>query len=223
MTTEEIRQRLFALRDEKYRDFQSKLVPSVPAESVIGVRTPELRRLAKEVVAAPDFLSELPHQYFEENQLHAFIISGMKDFDECISHLEAFLPYVDNWATCDQMSVKLFKKHTQRLIPQVKMWLDSGHTYTVRYGIGCLMNFYLDSEFSPEYPELVAGIRSSEYYVNMMTAWYFATALAKRYDETVKYIEQHRLDDRTHLKAIQKAIESSRISDERKEYLRTLK
>lgn len=223
MTTQDIRQRLFALQDEKFRDFHSRLIPTVPPDSIIGVRTPELRKLAKEVGTEPAFLSDLPHKYYDENQLHALIISGMKDFDECTARLEEFLPFVDNWATCDQMSVKIFKKHTQQLLPYVKKWLDSGHTYTVRYGVGCLMNYYLDSEFSPEYMEIVANIRSNEYYINMMIAWYFATALAKQYSEAMKYIDQHRLDDWTHRKAIQKAIESCRITDEQKKYLRTLK
>lgn len=223
MTTQDIRQRLFALQDEKFRDFHSKLIPTVPPDSIIGVRTPELRKLAKEVGTEPAFLSDLPHKYYDENQLHALIISGIKDFDECTARLEEFLPFVDNWATCDQMSVKIFKKHTQQLLPFVKKWLDSGHTYTVRYGVGCLMNYYLDSEFSPEYMEIVANIRSNEYYINMMIAWYFATALAKQYSEAMKYIDQHRLDDWTHRKAIQKAIESYRITDEQKKYLRTLK
>lgn len=223
MTTQDIRQRLFALQDEKFRDFHSRLIPTVPPDSIIGVRTPELRKLAKEVGTEPAFLSDLPHKYYDENQLHALIISGMKDFDECTARLEEFLPFVDNWATCDQMSVKIFKKHTQQLLPFVKKWLDSGHTYTVRYGVGCLMNYYLDSEFSPEYMEIVANIRSNEYYINMMIAWYFATALAKQYSEAMKYIDQHRLDDWTHRRAIQKAIESYRITDEQKKYLRTLK
>lgn len=223
MTTQDIRQRLFALQDEKFRDFHSRLIPTVPPDSIIGVRTPELRKLAKEVGAEPAFLSDLPHKYYDENQFHALIISGIKDFDECTARLEEFLPFVDNWATCDQMSVKIFKKHTQQLLPFVKKWLDSGHTYTVRYGVGCLMNYYLDSEFSPEYMEIVANIRSNEYYINMMIAWYFATALAKQYSEAMKYIEQHRLGDWTHRKAIQKAIESYRITDEQKKYLKTLK
>lgn len=223
MTTQDIRQRLFALQDEKYKNFHSKLIPTVPPDSIIGVRTPELRKLAKEVGTEPAFLSDLPHKYYDENQLHALIISGIKDFDECTARLEEFLPYVDNWATCDQMSVKIFKKHTQQLLPFVKKWLDSGHTYTVRYGVGCLMNYYLDSEFSPEYMEIVANIRSNEYYINMMIAWYFATALAKQYSEAMKYIDQHRLGDWTHRKAIQKAIESYRITDKQKKYLRTLK
>lgn len=224
MTTAELRERLFSLQDVKYRDFQRRLIPNIPPESIIGVRTPELKKLAKEISGgAEEFLSELPHAYFEENQVHAFIIAGMRDFGECIRRLEEFLPYVDNWATCDQMSVKLFKKHTGELLEYVRRWIASGKTYTVRYGLGCLMNFYLDREFRGEYLELAANIRSGEYYVNMMTAWYFATALAKQYDAALPYIENRRLDEWTHRKAIQKAIESYRISDERKAYLRTLK
>lgn len=224
MNTKELQEQLFALQDEKYRDFQRRLIPNISPESIIGVRTPELKKLAKEMSARPDeFLSELPHRYFEENQIHSFIIAGTKDFDECIRRLEEFLPYVDNWATCDQMSVKAFKKHTGELIGYVRKWIVSDRTYTVRFGVGCLMSFYLDREFREEYLELAAGIRSEEYYVNMMTAWYFATALAKQYDAALPFIEQRRLDEWTHRKAIQKAIESYRINDEQKAYLRTLK
>lgn len=225
MTTEELRERLFSLQDGKFRDFQCKLIPNIPPESIIGVRTPELKKLAKEISGGntEDFLAQLPHRYFEENQLHAFLISGMKDFDECIRRLEEFLPYVDNWATCDQMSVKAFKKHTGELIEHIRRWISSGRTYTVRFGIGCLMSFYLDGEFREEYLEMAAGVRSEEYYVNMMTAWYFATALAKQYDSALPYIENRRLDEWTHRKAIQKAIESYRVTDAQKEYLRTLK
>ncbi len=224
MKTEELHERLFALQDGKYRDFQRRLIPNILPESIIGVRTPELKKLAKEMSGSPEqFLSELPHGYFEENQIHSFIIAGTKDFDECIRRLEEFLPYVDNWATCDQMSVKVFKKHTDELIGYVRKWISSDRTYTVRFGVGCLMSFYLDDEFREEYLELAAGIRSGEYYINMMTAWYFATALAKQYDAALSYIEQRRLDEWTHRKAIQKAIESYRITDEQKAYLRTLK
>ena len=223
MTTEELHRRLFSMQDEKYGEFQRRLIPNIPPESIIGVRTPELRKLAKELTGDKQFLSCLPHSYFEENQLHAFIISGMKDFDECIRRLDEFLPFVDNWATCDQMSVKLFKKHTDELLPHIRRWISSDKTYTVRFGIGCLMSFYLDGEFRPEYLDMAAGIRSEEYYVNMMTAWYFATALAKQYDAALPFIESRRLDEWTHRKAIQKAIESYRITDDRKAYLRTLK
>ena len=223
MTSKEILNCLHELQDEKYRDFQRRLIPNIPPESIIGVRTPELRKLAKEIGADSGFLDILPHEYFEENQLHAFIISGMRDFGECVSRLEKFLPYVDNWATCDQMTVKLFRKHTAELLPYIRRWLNSGRTYTVRFGIGCLMNFYLDSEFREEQPEAVAGVDCGEYYVSMMVAWYFATALAKQYDAVIPYIEQRRLDPETHRRTIQKSVESFRISDERKQYLRTLK
>lgn len=223
MTAKEIKQRLHELQDKKYRDFQRRLIPNIPPESIIGVRTPELRKLAKEIGEDSSFLDTLPHEYFEENQLHAFIISGMRDFGECVSRLEKFLPYVDNWATCDQMTVKLFRKHTAELLPYIGRWLNSGRTYTVRFGIGCLMNFYLDSEFREEQPEMVAGVDCGEYYVSMMVAWYFATALAKQYDAVIPYIEERRLDPETHRRTIQKSVESFRISDERKQYLRTLK
>lgn len=223
MTSKEILSCLHELQDEKYRDFQRRLIPNIPPESIIGVRTPELRKLAKEIGEDSGFLDILPHEYFEENQLHAFIISGMRDFGECVSRLEKFLPYVDNWATCDQMTVKLFRKHTAELLPYIRRWLNSGRTYTVRFGIGCLMNFYLDSEFREEQPEAVAGVDCGEYYVSMMVAWYFATALAKQYDAVIPYIEERRLDPETHRRTIQKSVESFRISDERKQYLRTLK
>lgn len=223
MTSKEILSCLHELQDEKYRDFQRRLIPNIPPESIIGVRTPELRKLAKEIGEDSGFLDILPHEYFEENQLHAFIISGMRDFGECVSRLEKFLPYVDNWATCDQMTVKLFRKHTAELLPYIRRWLNSGRTYTVRFGIGCLMNFYLDSEFREEQPEAVAGVDCGEYYVSMMVAWYFATALAKQYDAVIPYIEERRLDPETHRRTIQKSVESFRISDERKRYLRTLK
>lgn len=223
MTTEELQERLFSLQDEKFRDFQRRLIPNISPDSIIGVRTPELKKLAKEMGGADEFLSGLPHRYFEENQVHAFVISGMKDFDECIRRLEEFLPFVDNWATCDQMSVKLFKKHTGELLPHIRRWIASDKTCTIRFGIGCLMSFFLDGEFLPEYLEMAAQIRSEEYYVNMMIAWYFATALAKQYEATLPYIESRRLDEWTHRKAIQKAIESYRITDEQKAYLRTLK
>ncbi len=226
MTTDEIRSELFRLQDKEYRDFQSKLIPTVDPESVIGVRTPALRRLAKQLSGEADiaaYLELLPHMYFDENQLHAFILSGMKDFAGCLAAVERFLPYVDNWATCDQMSPKVFKKHRTELLEAVRRWIASGQTYTVRFGIGMLMEHFLDEDFDPGYPELAAEIRSEEYYVRMMLAWYFATALAKQYDSVLPCIEQRRLDAWTHNKAIQKAIESCRITPEQKEYLRGLK
>ena len=223
MTTDEIRSRLFALQDVKYRDFQSGLIPNIPPETIIGVRTPELRQLAKEVGTDEDFLAALPHRYFDENQLHAFIISAIRDKSECLRRAEEFLPYVDNWATCDQMSLKCFKKSPEELLPRIRIWIKSPHTYKVRFGVGCLMEFFLDEHFSPEYIEMVSEIRSDEYYVNMMIAWYFATALAKQYETAVGYIERRSLDPWVHRKAVQKAIESSRVTDEHKQYLRTLR
>lgn len=223
MTAREIKQRLFELQDVKFREFHSRLIPNIDPATVIGVRTPELRRLAKEIGEDEGFLRALPHEYYEENQLHALIITGMKDFGGCIARLDEFLPYADNWATTDIMTVKLFKKHTAELLPHIRRWLDSGRTYTVRYAVGCLMNFCLDGEFRPEYPEMVAGVDCGEYYVSMMVAWYFATALAKQYDAVIPYIEGRRLDTATQRRTIQKAVESFRITDEQKAYLRTLR
>ena len=231
MTIDDIQKELFALRDEKYASFQKNLIPTEsqeakPAEEIIGVRTPALRDLAKRLGKQEDisiFLDTLPHRYFDENQLHAFIISGMKDYDACMARLQAFLPYVDNWATCDQMSPKIFRKHKQELLGEIRKWIASDHTFTVRFGIGMLMEHYLDEDFDPQYPEMVAGVVSDQYYVNMMIAWYFATALAKQYDAVLPYIEQRRLSPWTHNKTIQKAVESYRITDEQKTYLRTLK
>lgn len=226
MITEEIRQSLFELQDIKYRDFQVKLIPGKDTETMIGVRTPELRKLAKQMLKREDigeFLRDLPHRYFDEDQLHAFIVSGIKEYGKCMEELMRFLPFVDNWATCDQMSPGVFKKHRQQLLAEIREWLGSEHTYTVRFGIGMLMQHFLDEDFDPAYPELVAGVRSEEYYVNMMIAWYFATALAKQYDAVLPFIEGRRLDPWTHNKTIRKAVESYRISDEQKEYLRSLK
>jgi len=226
VTTKEIRQRLFALQDTKYRTFQAKLIPTIAPETIIGVRTPELRKLAKELSVRPDievFLRELPHELFEENQLHIFIISGMKNFENCLEHTEKFLPFIDNWATCDQLSPKVFKKYKKELLPHIQDWILSGETYKVRFAIGMLMQHFLDEDFDPAYPETVAAIRSDEYYINMMIAWYFATALAKQYDDALPYMEQRHLERWTHNKAIQKSIESYRITPEQKEYLRSLK
>ncbi|MBO5230740.1 MAG: DNA alkylation repair protein [Clostridia bacterium] len=226
MAEKYIRDRLFKLQDLKYREFHSRLMPTVEKSRVIGVRTPELRKLAKELKNtshAEDFLKKLPHKYYEENNLHAFLIEEIKDYDSCVEELNKFLPFVDNWATCDMMRPKIFKKNLDKLLPQIKSWIDSDKTYTVRFGMECLMLYYLDEHFSPEYPEIICKIRSEEYYVKMMQAWYFATALAKRYDDIVLYLEQNRLDSDTHNKAIQKAVESYRITPEQKAYLRTLK
>ena len=223
---EEIRKELFALQDEKYQAFQVKLFPTLNPESIIGVRTPDLRSYAKKLLKQEEiaeFLSDLPHRYFDENQLHAFIISEMKDYERCIGEVKRFLPYVDNWATCDQMSPKVFKKHLPELLVCIKEWIRSDETYIIRFGVGMLLEHYLDDAFSLEYPEMVAGLRSSEYYVNMMIAWYFATALAKQYEVILPFIENRRLDTWTHNKAIQKALESYRITPKQKEYLKGLK
>ena len=226
MIVDEIREHLAEVSDKEYREFQSKLIPGQDPEGVLGVRTPELRSYAKQINKrddADDFLDDLPHKYFDENQLHAFVISEIKDYDRCLAEVERFLPYVDNWATCDQMSPKVFKKHKPELLDSIKKWIASDETYTIRFGIGMLMRHFLEEDYSHEYPEAVAVIRSDEYYVNMMIAWYFATALAKQYDDIIPYIENHRLDDWTHKKAISKAVESYRITDEQKAYLKTLK
>jgi len=226
MNEQAIVSRLFEMRDESYGALQVKLIPNLPPDSFIGVRTPALRSFAKELYKSGEgeaFLDRLPHRYFDENQLHAFLISEEKDFETCVNRVEAFLPYVDNWATCDQLSPKVFKKHRQGLLPFIKNWLASSHPYTVRFGIGMLMQHYLDDAFDPVYPALVAGIQSEEYYVNMMIAWYFATALAKQYDAALPYLAERRLSPWVHRKAIQKAVESYRISDEQKECLKRLR
>ena len=226
MITDEITTKLFSLQDTAYRDFQVKLIPGMDAQKEIGVRTPELRKLAKELAKREDireFLNDLPHQYFDENQLHAFILSGEKDFEKCMEDLERFLPYVDNWATCDQTSPKVFRKHRKELLDAIRRWIESDHPYTVRFAIKMLMEHFLDEDFDPAYPEMVAEVRSEEYYIRMMIAWYFATALAKQYDAAVPYLEQGKLDVWTHNKTIQKAVESYRITDKQKEYLKSLK
>lgn len=226
MITDEIREELFSLCDEKYRDFQAKLIPTVTPDSVIGVRTPALKKMAKQYAKRDDveaFLSDTPHKYFDENQLHAFILSEIKDFNRCIELVDAFLPFVDNWDTCDQMSPKIFKKHKEELLSYIDKWLGSSETYTVRFAIGMLMEHFLDADFDVSYPEKVAVIRSEEYYINMMKAWYFATALAKQYDAALPFIEEQRLDKWSHNKAIQKSVESYRITPDQKEYLRSLK
>lgn len=226
MITDEIKTELFQLQDEAYRDFQGKLIPTIERDTIIGVRTPELRKLAKKLVKRDDvdeFLAVLPHLYFDENQLHAFLISEMKDFGRCMDNVCRFLPYVDNWATCDQLSPGIFKKYRQELLPYIREWIGSERVYTVRFAVGMLMQHFLDQDFDLAYPELVAGIQTEEYYINMMVAWYFATALAKQYEAVLPYIEGKRLDDWTHNKAIQKSIESRRITPEQKAYLRSLK
>ena len=226
MILDDIRNELFKMQDMDYRDFNSKLIPTVDKGLFIGVRTPELRKYAKKLGKSSEvkeFLHDLPHKYFDENQLHAFIISEIKDFKNCIDEINRFLPYIDNWATCDQLSPKVFKKHHNELFAYIKDWLKSDKVYTLRFGIGMLMEHFLDEDFDILYPEAVSKIRSDEYYVNMMIAWYFATALAKQYESIIPFIENNSLDIWTHNKAIQKALESLRISDEKKEYLKSLK
>ena len=226
MVNEEIINNLNSLSDSKYRDFQIKLIPGTTSDHMIGVRTPDLRSYAKELSKRDDisdFLNNLPHEFFDENQLHAFVISLMKDYDKCMCEVERFLPYVDNWATCDQMSPKIFKKNKEKLLEKIRDWMASDKTYTIRFGIKMLMEHFLDDDFDLQYPDMVASVRSEEYYVNMMIAWYFATALAKQYDSILPYIEEKCLDTWTHNKAIQKSIESYRITDDQKSYLRSLK
>ena len=226
MILDEIKNELFKMQDTDYRDFNSKLIPTVDKSLFIGVRTPELRKYAKQLAKREDieeFLHSLPHKYFDENQLHAFIVSEIKDFKSCVDKVNEILPYVDNWATCDQLSPKVFKKHHKELITYIKEWLESDKVYTIRFGIGMLMEHFLDEDFDIMYPETVSNIRSDEYYVNMMIAWYFATALAKRYESILPFIEKRSLDIWTHNKAIQKAVESYRISTDRKTYLKELK
>ena len=217
-------EKLFRLQDKKYQELQYRTIPNI--ENIIGVRTPELRKLAKELVKENNyksFLEELPHKYFDENQLHGFIISEIKDYDECINYTNKFLPYIDNWATCDQMSPKVFKKNKDKLLKEIKVWIKSKDTYTIRFGIGMLMSYFLDEDFDKKYLEIVSKVKSKEYYVNMMIAWFFATSLAKQYKDTITYIEDNKLDIWVHNKTIQKAIESYRITNEQKEYLRGLK
>ena len=226
MTPDEIRLELFRLQDKEYRNFQIKLIPTVDPKHVIGVRTPALRKLAKQLSRDEDiagYLDILPHMFFDEDQLHAFVLSDMKDFQNGLAAVDRFLPYVNNWATCDQMSPKIFKKHRSELLEAIRRWIASNQTYSVRFGLRMLMQHFLDDGFEPEFPEMAAGIRSEEYYVRMMVAWYFATALAKQYDSILPIIEQQRLEVWTHNKAIQKAIESYRITNEQKEYLRSLR
>ena len=226
MNKDEIVAELYRLQDKKYAAFQAKLIPTVETDRIIGVRTPELRTFARKLAKDKDmdlFLTSLPHQYFDEDQLHAFVISLEKDFDKCIAKTEAFLPFIDNWATCDQFSPKAFKKEPEKILPYIRTWIKSDKVYTVRFAIGMLMQHFLDERFEPKYADMVAAIRSEEYYINMMIAWYFATALAKQYVSILPYLEGKKLDDWTHNKAIQKSVESNRISAEQKAYLKSLK
>lgn len=221
----DVTKELFSLQDTKYKEFNASLIPTVDRDRVIGVRTPLLRRLAKQLsgVDKERFLSSLPHEWHEENNLHAFILCNIRDLDECIASVDSFLPYVDNWATCDGLRPVCFAKGQKTLLPYVDRWLGSKHTYTVRYGIGMLLSYFLDDEFNESILERVSAVKSDEYYVNMMSAWFFATALAKRWEETLPYITESRLPLWVHNKTIQKAIESYRIAPEKKEYLRCLR
>ena len=226
MTQNEIREQLFRQQDKEFAAMQIKILPTVKADRIIGVRTPALRAFGKVLYRDENrdaFLADLPHAYFDEDQLHAFVISEEKDFDRCIRMVEAFLPYIDNWATCDQLSPKAFRKNPERLLPFIRKWIQAKEVYTVRFAIGMLMRYYLDDRFSLEYPEIVASVRSEEYYIRMMIAWYFATALAKQYDAVLPFLEKKTLEDWTHNKAIQKSLESYRVTPEQKVYLKTLK
>lgn len=218
-----LQKQLFELQDLKYRDFHSKLMPETDKETVIGIRTPVLRKFAKEFAGTSEaeaFLRQLPHRYYEENNLHMMLITGIKDYEKCMEEIQRFLPCIDNWATCDYPAPKCFARHKDQVLEEAKRWISSGETYVIRYGIGMLMRLFLDEDFSSEYLEMAAAVQSQEYYVNMMIAWYFATALAKQWDVTVPYIEHHKLPDWVHRKTIQKAVESYRITPEQKEYLK---
>jgi DNA alkylation repair enzyme. len=221
-----VRERLFALRDAQYAVFQCRLMPNIPPERVIGVRTPALRAFAKEYARDADadgFIRILPHRYYEENNLHGFILETIKDYDTAVREVDRFLEYIDNWATCDQLKPKAFKKNLPGLYGKITEWVSSDRTYTVRFGVEMLMNFFLDEHFTIESAGLVSRVRSDEYYVNMMIAWYFATALAKQYGAVVPYLERNELPVWVHNKTIRKAVESYRITEEQKKYLRTLK
>lgn len=218
--------KLMGVKDCKYKEFQAKLVPNINPDTILGIRTPEMRKIAKELFESNDyssFLNELPHNYYEENLIHFFVISMIKDFDKCIKEVERFLPYVDCWPVSDQATPKSFRKNHDKLLPYTKKWIKSKHIYTARFGIRMLMNEYLGDDFKKDYLDLVVSVKSDDYYLKMMVAWYFATALAKKYDETISIFENHVLDEWVHKKAIQKAIESYRVSDEHKKYLRSLK
>ena len=222
----DVRKRLFEMQDTGYRDFHARLILTVEKEKIIGIRTPILRKFAKEFGKTEEselFLKVLPHQYYEENNLHGLLIEQIRDYDKCLEELERFLPFIDNWATCDLLAVKTVKNHLDLYISEVYRWMESDQPYTIRFGVNMLMKYYLGDNFKIEYPEKVAAIRSEEYYVNMVRAWYFATALAKQYEQILPFLEERRMDLWTHNKTIQKAIESYRITSEQKEYLRTLR
>ncbi len=218
--------RLIEQKDAEYKEFQARLIPNISPESIIGVRTPQIRKLAKEVFISDfrdEFLNDLPHKYYEENLIHFFVLAQIKDFDECVKKVELFLPYIDCWPLSDQANPRSFKMNHQKLLPYIKKWILSQHVYTSRFGIRMLMNEFLDKDFKEEYLELAASKKSEDYYLKMMIAWFFATALAKRYDESIKYIESRRLGEWVHKKTIQKAVESYRITDEHKEFLKSLR
>ena len=223
---DKVQNKLFEMQDLKYRDFHAKLIPTMDKEKIIGVRIPALRKFAKEfgkTGESKEFLKILPHKYYEENNLHMQLISDIKDYERCLAEVKRFLPYINNWATCDMLAVKVVKKHLDTFIDEVYRWMESDHAYTIRFGISMLMRYYLEDAFQMEYPEKVAQIRSEEYYVNMMRAWYFATALAKQYEKILPFLEEQRMDIWTHNKTIQKSIESYRITQEQKDHLRTLR
>ena len=223
---ENLQEKLFSLADEKYKNFHSKLIPTVDEAVVMGVRTPVLRKFANEFSKTGDaeqFLNDLPHKFYEENNLHAFLLEKIKNYDELIERLDEFLPFVDNWATCDMMRPKILKKNKDRLLEDVRRWAKSPYVYEVRYAINCLMTYFLDEDFDEEFYNIVLGVEKDDYYVFMAKAWYFATALAKQYGSAVKVLEERRLDKKTHNKTIQKAVESYRLSSEEKVYLKTLK
>lgn len=219
-------EKLLKAKDDNYRDFQIRLVPNISVETIIGVRTPEIRRIAKEIYESEykaEFLNVLPHKYYEENLLHFIILSMIRDFEECVRAVDAFLPYVDCWPVSDQASPRSFKKNHSKLLPYIRKWIASEHVYTARFGIRMLMNEFLEEDFREEYLDLVASKKGDDYYLKMMGAWFFATALAKRYEESVRYFEDKKLDEWVHRKAIQKAVESYRVTDEHKEYLKSLR
>ena len=222
----ELQLKLFALQDLKYKEFHSRLMPTINPDVIIGVRTPALRKFAKEVRKQPyceEFLRELPHQYYEENNLHGFLIEAGRDYEQTIKQIDAFLPYVDNWATCDLINPKILGKHLPQLLEKIQQWIASEQTYTIRFGIEMLMRYYLDDAFQPEYLSMVSKVLSQEYYVNMMIAWYFATALAKQYEAAIPYLQEEKMDQWVHNKTIQKAVESYRITEEQKIYLKQLR
>ena len=223
MNKQSLQEKLYSLQDKKYQSFQYKLIPTIDANKIIGVRTPDLRLLAKEMNKdkyVEEFINDLPHAYFEENQIHSFLIGMQKDYNKTLVMINDFLPFIDNWATCDQATPVALKKNPEKTINEIKKWISIGNTYYIRYGIGVLLALFLDDLFKEEYLQIVASVKSEEYYVQMMQAWFFATALAKQYSETIKYIENGLLDKTVNNMTIKKAIESYRITEEQKEYLR---